>query len=266
MRLIAPLLCLLAATACGQDIDHPAQAAACDPAAMRCSTGQLEGGGSSDGTAGKGGSSGDDQLTTIDGRVIGFADDFFDQGAGFSAQAQVSADGRSGSRVSANYDGTSFELSDVLKTSINWFLTEPAASTGFVPTLMPLDTRSLTADQQVVALVPELSLEAILENLGTLPSTSRAQVVVHVVDGQGRSVTGVLASATAEVVAYRTAGTWLGNDVGTDDSGLLMAGNVSVGSALTRTSVALSGKASARVDVEVLAGATTVVTAVVTPK
>jgi hypothetical protein len=168
--------------------------------------------------------------------------------------------------VRASYDGTSFQLTDVLKTSANWFLTEPAANSGFLPTLVPADTRSLTADELVVAVAPSLQIEGILQALGTSLSSSRAQVIVHVIDGQGRSVPGVTAELTSELVAYRTAGAWLSGNGGTDDSGLLLIGNASVGSALTRASITLRGSASSRVDVKIMGGAATVVTAVVTQK
>jgi len=79
-------------------------------------------------------------------------------------------------------------------------------------------------------------------------------------------VRGVTAELTSEIVAYRTAGVWLNNDVGTDDSGLLLIGNASVGSALSRAAVTLRGATSSRIDVEIMGGAITVVTAVVTPK
>src|SRR6478735_11083214 len=130
------LLCLvgsLAVAGCGQEVDHPAAAAPCDPATTHCTTGvPLSGSGNDGGSAG-GGSSGGDALTTIDGGVIGFADDFFQQGLNFAETAKVSADGRNGSRVTATYDRTSFELDGVLKTAANWFLTEPAANSGYLP-------------------------------------------------------------------------------------------------------------------------------------
>jgi hypothetical protein len=264
MRAYISLLALVAATACGQDIDHPTAAAACDPKSMKCSNGPLETGGGDGSQAGA--DSGGDAVVTLAGRVIGFTDDFFDQGSNFAGVADVSADGRNGSRVKATYDRTSFEMVDLLKTSANWFLTEPAANSGFLPTLVPVDTRRINADELVVAVAPALQIEGILQSLGSAPSSSRAQIVMHVIDDQGRSVPGVTAELTAELVAYRTAGAWLGGDVGTDDSGLLLIGNASVGSALASASIALRGKTAARVDVQILAGATTVVTAVVTPK
>ncbi len=266
MRAHISLLCLVAATGCGQDIDHPTAAAACDPKTMKCSSGPLEGGNGDDNGPQGGADSGGDAVVTLDGRVIAFADDFFDQGAGFAARADVSADGRNGSRVKTTYDGTSFELADVLKASANWFLTEPATNSGFLPTLVVADTRTTKADALAVAVAPALQDEGSLQTLGTALSTSRAQVVLRVIDGQGRSVRGVTAELTSELVAYRTAGVWLNNDAGTDDSGLLFIGNAAAGSALARAAVTLRGATSARVDVRLLAGATTVVTVVVTPK
>lgn len=266
MRAWLPLLSIAFAVGCGQDIDHPKAAAACDPRTMKCSMEPLEGGNGDGSSSGGSDSGGGDAVATIDGRVIGFSDDFFEQGAGLSSTADVSADGRSGARVKATYDRTSFELEGVLKTANNWFLTEPAENAGFLPTLIAADTRSTTSDQLIVAVAPALQVDNILQSLGTARSTSRSQIVLRVIDTQGRSVTGVLADLTAEVTAYRTAGVWLSNDTGTDDSGLLLLGNVSAGSALSRVGITLRGRASARVEVAISAGAVTVATAVVSPK
>jgi hypothetical protein len=265
MRAFVPLLCLLASVGCGQDIDHPQNAAACDPATMKCAMSPPLEGGIGDGNSAGAGSS-DDAVASIPGRVIGFGDDFFDQGVSLSATAEVSAEGRSGARVKTTYDRTSFQLEGVLKTAVNWFLTVPAAGSGFSPTLIPVDTRTLKSDEVVVAVAPSLQLEGILQSLGTAPSDARAQIVVHVIDAQGRSVTGVTTDFTAEVTAYRTAGVWLASDEGTDDSGLIFIGNAQVGSALTSASVNLRGAATARLDLEIMGGATTVVTAVVVRK
>ena len=249
-----------------QDIDHPATVAACDPAIKKCSSGPPLQSGNGDGSSAGGASSGGDAVVSVPGRVLGLTDDFFDQGPSFTGQAQVSADGKNGSRVTTTYDGTTFQLDDVLKTGVNWFLTVPVTNSGFLPTLIPADTRSLKADQLVVAVAPSLQVAGILQSLGTAPSDARAQIVVRVVDAQQRSVTGVTTDFTSEVTAYRTAGAWLGSDVGTDESGLIFIGNAQVGSALSRASINLRGAATARVDVEVLAGALTLVTAVVVPK
>jgi hypothetical protein len=264
MRVLVSVLGLLVGAGCGQEIDHPGLVPGCDPATTKCSMGPLQGG-TGDGNAAGAGST-DDAVVSISGRVLGLTDDFFEQGVGLSANAEVSADGRGGSRVKATYDGSTFQLDDVLKTSVNWFLTTPAANTGFLPTLMPGDTLRAKADELVVAVAPALQVEGILQSLGTARSDARAQIVVRVVDGRGRSVTGVTSDFTAETTAYRTAGVWRANDDGSDDSGLIFLGNAPVGSALSRASINLRGSATGRVDVEIMAGATTLVTAVVVPK
>jgi hypothetical protein len=159
----------------------------------------------------------------------------------------------------------SFQLADVLKIDTNWFLVEPAQGTGAMPTLMPVDTRALT-DGPKVAVGRTSDVEKVFLNLGTEPAAERAQIVVHVVDEQGRSVTAAHASLTAEVVAYRLATAWVTADAGTDDSGLIFLGNVQAGSALGAASITLTGTTNVRVDVEIRAGALTVVTAVMPSK
>jgi hypothetical protein len=115
-------------------------------------------------------------------------------------------------------------------------------------------------------------MDTIFLSLNTERSLDRAQVVLRIVDSQSRSVVGVHASAssTPEVLGYRTAGTWLrdnsGTALATDDSGMVVLGNLRAGSALSTVRITLSGAATARVDVETMAGATTLVTAVVAMK
>jgi hypothetical protein len=268
MRALISVVAIAGATGCGQQVDHPKAAADCDPSTMKCFSGSLESGSGSGGSSSQGGSSAgsSETLAKLDGRVVGFSDDFFDRSAAFNGQASVAADGRSGSRVEASYDGTSFELAGVLKTAANWFLTEPAGNSGFLPTLVAVDTRATTSDQLLVAVTPTLVIDGILQSLGSSTSTDRAQVVLHVVDDQGRSVTGVTASLSAELVAYRTAGVWLSTGASTDDSGLVLIGNATASSTVTHASVNLGGATSARIEVAIRAGTTTVVSAVVTPK
>lgn len=260
MRAFVAVLALMA-VGCGQKVDHPDLAPACDPG--ECFT-PAEGSQVA-GKAGAGSASEGGEVAPISGRLITFADDFFDQGTALSTSAQVSAGGRSGARVRVNYDGTAFVLEEVLKAANNWFLVEPVA-TGLLPTLQLLDTRTVTAEGLTLGVVQSLTVDGIFALLSTERSTERAQVVLRVVDAQGAAVRGVRAALTAERVAYRTAGAWLSNDEGTDDSGMIFLGNVQAGSALTTTTVALSGTASARVQVALQAGATTVVTVVVAKK
>lgn len=261
--LLVPLVSLALCLACQQDLDVPAAAPACDPAVTRCVFTPPPAMGSGDGN--EGGASGDHEETaTFSGSVLAFDDDYFDKGAVFTDKAKVSATGESGARVTTDYDGTTFQLNKVLKASENWFFVEPAAGSGMLPTLMPLDTRTAKADTLTVGVVNGLDVDSIFSFLNTERSVERAQVVLSVVDGSLRSVPGVQGTLTAEVTAYRAAGGWIGDDV-TDNSGMIFFGNVQAGSALSSVSISLSGAVTTRVDVKVVAGAVTIVSAIVNP-
>lgn len=235
---------------------------------MKCSHGAPPAS-SGDGTGNEAGaSSSGEEFATLSGEVLVLGEDSFDPGIVLSSPAQVTATGREGARVMASYDGTSFQLEGALKAAANWFLVTPDAKSGMLPTLIPVDTRSTSAVS--VGVVNSLVMDAIFLNLNNERSVERAQVVLRVVDANERSVVGVHASATSEILAYRTAGNWLrdnsGTDLATDDSGLILLGNLQAGSALSTLRIALSGATTARADVEIQAGATTLVTVVVATK
>lgn len=261
MRALVAVLAVIATVGCGQEVDHPDLAPGCSPGECFSPPEGSQAGGK----AGANSSDGSEQVATFSGQLITFADDFFEQGTGLSTPAKVSATGKRSARVRADYDGTAFELVDVLKTAGNWFLVEPSA-TGLLPTLQPVDTRSTNSDGLTLGVAQSLTIDGIFALLGTERSTERAQVVLRVVDAQGISVPGVHAALTAERIAYRTASAWLSNDEGTDDSGMMFLGNVQTSSALTSAVVALSGSASARIPVAIQAGTTTVATVVVARK
>lgn len=251
---------VLACAGCSQEVDHPDFVPTCEPG--EC-LGPAPGGGiSNNGGADSGGT---EEVGTFTGSVRTYADDFFDAGTALTTPATVSAIGEQGSRVRGDYDGSSFQLDGVLKAAGNWFLVEPIGA-GLLPTLTPVDTRVITTDLPAIGVVQSLTIDGVFALMGTERSTERAQIALRVVDAQGASIAGALAEVTAERIAYRTAGTWVANEEGTDDSGLIFLGNVAVGSALTTTTVVLSGRATGRAQVALQAGAVTVATVVVTKK
>lgn len=261
MRASVLLVPILLCVACQQELNHPDAAAACDPKVQKCAFTPPPA--TSNGDGNRGGAGPDDEETaTFSGSVLAFGDDYFDKGTTFTGMATVSATGESGARVRATYDGATFELANVLKNPGNWFLVEPAPSSGMLPTLMPLDTRSASADMLTAGVVNGADVDSIFSFLNTERSTDRAQIVLSVVDGSLRSVPGVTGTLTSEVTAYRAAGGWVGEDL-TDNSGMIFFGNVQAGSALSQVSISLGGTVTSRVDVNVLAGAVTVVSAVV---
>ncbi|MES1185785.1 MAG: hypothetical protein ABUL60_18375 [Myxococcales bacterium] len=256
-------LCL----ACGQKLDHPELAPGCDPAVMRCTVSMTPATGSPGGN-GEGGAGSGDEVAAFTGDILAFNDDYFDLGSTFTGMAQVSATGQSGARVSASYDGKSFQLDSVLKDAANWFFTVPDGGSGMIPTLMPLDTRAATAAMLSLRVANGSVVDGIfLASSGTERALDRAQIVLHIVDEKRRSVTGVTGKLTAEVTSYRAAGSWVGvsNQNATDDSGMLFFGNVPAGTALSPVSVNLTGAVTASVEVTIVSGAISVVTAVVSP-
>lgn len=258
----APILALLLVLAgCSQDADHPDFSPSCDPG--QCLPPMPSQNGS--GTGSGGDASGGEELGVFSGQVVTFATDSFDTGTVLTTGATLSAEGEAGSRVQGNYDGTAFQLEGVVKAPSNWFLVEPV-SIGLLPTLTPVDTRSAPATGLSIGLAQSLTVDSIFALMGIERAESRAQIALHLVDAQGLSVSGALVDASAERVGYRNAGTWLTNQDGTDDTGLVFLGNVQVGSALTTLDLNFSGTAAGRAEVALQAGAVTIATVVVSRK
>lgn len=264
MRSLVLLAPAVLSVACGQPVDRPDAAPACDPKVMHCviTSPPAMNGGSTGGA-----SSQPNEIATFNGDVVAFDDDYFDRGVVFAGKAQVSATGQSGARVSTDYAGKTFELAGVLKDPANWFLTVPDAGSGMLPTLLPLDTRSSTGALSVGVASSSVVDGIFLASSGTERALERAQVVVRLLDPQLRSIEGVTGKLTAEITAYRAAGSWVAVSTQnvTDSSGMLFFGNVPAGSALSPTRIALSGAVTATVQVLIQAGALSVVTAIVSP-
>jgi hypothetical protein len=266
MRALVLLVPAWLSVACGQPVDHPDTAPGCDPKVMHCVVTSPPAMGTNGGGKAGAGSQGD-ELATFSGDVLAFDDDYFDRGAAFSGKAKISATGESGTRVQADYDGKTFELSGVLKDPANWFLAVPDVGSGMLPTLMPLDTRA-SAGELSVGVASSTAVDGIfLASSGTERAVDRAQIALHLVDEQQRAVAGVTGSLMAEITAYRAAGSWVAVTMQnvTDDSGMLFFGNVQTGSALSPMTISLSGAVTAKVEVLVQAGAISIVTAVVSP-
>lgn len=264
--LVLPLsfgLCL----ACGQKLDHPDAAPGCDPAVMRCVISMNPATGAP-GDGNEAGAGSADEVATFTGDVEALNEDDFYRGLTFSGRAKVSAMSKSGARVSADYDGTSFQLTGVLKDRANWFYVVPEVGSGMLPTLMPLDTRSALAAGLRPGVANSAAVDGIfLASSGSERALDRAQIVLRLVDEKLRSVSGVTGKVTAEITSYRAAGSWVGVSAQntTDDSGMLFFGNVPVGSALSTITVNLSGAVTGGVEVMIVAGAVSLVTAVVRP-
>jgi len=245
-------------------------AATCNPATMKCRTTlATSGSGTSSTEAAAGAGNTDEGPVAVSGKIIQFADDYFDQGPLFASLAKVSAVGENGARVSADYDGASFHFDALLEAPANWFLVEPEGQVA-LPTLTAVDTRAIAGGALTLGVATNDALRQIFLNSGTDASLQRAELVVHVLDSQQRSLPGVRGtlSIPAEVTEYRMAATWVPGDTQsvTDDSGMLFFGNVTAGSDLTAATLILSGSTSSRLTVQLKTGALTVVTVIAPAK
>jgi hypothetical protein len=248
----------VALSGCGQEVDHPEYAPACEARECAPPISGATGGGNEGGS-----DSAAEEVGTLTGDVVTFSTDFFDNGKVLTTGATVSAEGQNGSRVSGSYDGTTFQLEGVLKTAGNWFLVEPV-SVGLLPTLTLQDTRGITSERLSPGLAQTLTVDGIFALMGAERAEGRAQVVLRVVNAQGVAVSGVRAEVTAERIGYRAAGSWLSSGEGTDETGLIFLGNVQVASTLTDLDVVLAGSASGRARVAAQPGAVTVATVIAT--
>jgi hypothetical protein len=258
---------LLALTACGESIDHPDRAPACDPATTDCSypppSASKGGGQVGSSSGGDAGAPGDDPVGAWSGEVVVQGGLFFERSSAYGAGAEVSADG-AGKRVNARATGGAFELEGVLKTEENWFLVEPDSRSEVLPTITPVDT--VTKSSGGIPVLTSLDVDQIFM-LSLVPSEralQRAQLVLTVIDEQGRGVSGITARAGAEVVVYRSADFWAATEgMTTDNSGMVFLGNIPASSALARGTVTLAGARVASIDVRLKAGAVTLATVVV---
>lgn len=256
------MLVLALLSSCGNEVDHPDSAAGCDPTVMKCVYTPPEM--SSVGLGDGGESGGGDDVADWSGQVLAFKDDYFELGSVFTGKADISATGVNGARVKGRYDGTSFQLKDVVKSSSNWFLVEPDDAQGVVPTLTVVDTRAVDTDELGIGVARQGDIEEIFQlALAGEPSPERAQIVLKVVDEQGRALRGVTAQLNAEIVAYRVDTAWDATEGGsTDNSGMIFLGNVPASASLVALNINLGGSVNARIEVRTLVGATTVLTAV----
>jgi len=171
---------------------------------------------------------------TLQGNVLLLADESFVQYALYAADATVTADGASGSPVTAAWHGAGldpdpFLLEGVAKLAVNWVSVTPAQVGGeamltyqAVPTNQGSNLNGL--------LVSSAILDSVFTFASTLRSPDSGQVILFFRSaGTGVPLPGLHVSmAKAQVAMYATASGWVLDDgtAVTDKSGLVMFGNV----------------------------------------
>lgn len=219
---------------CQKKEDHPPYLAACE---TNCSplpgisigTGSPSGGASSnpDSDAGP---------TTLTGQVLLLSDQSFARGALFTGGAVVSADGASGTPVTATWNGVdNYMLDGVARDATNWVSVRPNLAQGdALLTYQAVRTRSV--DMVNLAVVSATTLDTIFDSLSApARSPNFGQVVLFFRSaGTGTALPGLhVAMAAAALTAYRSGSAWVQDDgtAVTDTSGLVLFGNVELANA-----------------------------------
>jgi hypothetical protein len=179
---------------------------------------------------------------TLGGSVLLLADQTFARATTYTKSATVTADGSSGTSVSAAWDGVNpYALTGVAVVPTNWISVSPNAAQGDeLVTLQSVQTNATdSADLSVV------EASVIDEILTAVSAPSRGPALGQVVlffrnAGTGAALSGVRAVMTAsEAPAYAAASGWVLQDdtTTTNSSGLVVFGNVELPPAGSTTQV-----------------------------
>ncbi len=222
---------------------------------------------------GEGGDSGNgvDGSDTVSGKLMLFRDDTFSsEAAGLIAYAQPSQvhlfDEGIRAFESFDYDGATFEATDVEARAGTWFAVQPKND---ATTLMTLTRHDASQTGLQLPLVQRSVLEEILGGLAnpaTISSTS-AQLIVHLVDRAGEPI----GQARPQVIggpnmAYLASGFWTDSDDETSDDGMFLSYNIPSSSLPGQTvKLIISGSVSSEFTVPIAAGAVTVATLIAGP-
>ncbi len=222
-------LVLTLASGCQKKDDHPPYLADCE---TNCSP--LPGISIGSGIASGGGSSmpiSDAGPGTLTGQVLLLSDQTFAQGTPFTGGAVVSADGASGTPVTADWNGIdNYELDGVASEATNWVSVKPNLAQGDA-LLTYQAVRTSTVAMVNLAVVSGTILDAIFVALSApARSPNFGQVVLFFrSSGTGTPLSGLhVAMPSAALTAYRSGSTWVEDDgtAVTDTNGLVLFGNV----------------------------------------
>jgi hypothetical protein len=172
---------------------------------------------------------------------MALGDDTFSRSAPFTQGATVSADGSSGTVVSANWDGANpYVLGGVAVAATNWIGVAPANVQGdALPTYQAVQTNA--TDMADLVVVDAAVINSVLNAVSSTPAPALGQVVLFFRNaGTGAALSGIRATMTAsEVPAYAAASGWVIPDdtTTTTTSGLVVFGNVEIPTAGSTTQI-----------------------------
>ncbi|MGC4094774.1 MAG: hypothetical protein QM756_44030 [Polyangiaceae bacterium] len=164
------------------------------------------------------------------GNVVDLVDDTFRTSLADTQPAVVEAQGASQPLVSAEWNGIdAFELKGVQTAiSVSWVSVRPKNGNSSLRTLTPVSLS--LAGEVALPMVQADVIDGIFQGLSTAStrSSGAAQLVVSFISTKsGFGAPGVkVAASSAALVAYRNGGVWSTDVFQTDNSGLVMVGNL----------------------------------------
>jgi len=211
---------------------------------------------------------------TLTGNVLQLTDGTFVQATLYPNGATISADGASGSPVTATWGGSvsdPYVLGGVARVATNWVSVEPAVVGGdLLPTYQAVQTNRVTNVD--LALVSATVLDGIFDAVSSLRSPASGQVVLFFHSaGTGAPLAGLhVTMAKAQAAIYAATNGWLLDDgtAITNKDGLIVFGNVEPANSNGVQSVVVTRAATASVpaaaagqfSVRVVQGAVTIAT------
>jgi hypothetical protein len=210
---------------------------------------------------------------TLEGQVFLFTDASFALGSLYNFGATITADGASGSPVTATWKGVEpfepFVLQGVARLATNWVGVQPDQIGGdALPTYQPLQTYQVTSVK--LAVVSAATLDGVFTAASTLRSPNTAQIVAFFRSAAtGTPLSGLHVTMTnAQAGIYASATGWVLDDgtAVTNQSGLVVFGNVAPAAAgstqlitVTRAATATTAAAPAgQFPVKVVQGAVSI--------
>jgi hypothetical protein len=214
--------------ACSEPAERPETISVCD--GEGCEGAGTTARGSSDGssTSTTGTSTGGEGIT-LSGDVLVFVDDLFAALLEWEPNAVVLAPGSAEVVVEGEFDGSLYRVVDVAPRQAAWVWVAPADEflLSPMPTLQPLNT--VVGDNYDLYMVYREVLEEMYSGLRTpvVIDDDGAQVVVRLIDSIGDPVPGAsIQTAEGDFVAYYDGTSWNEDRTSTDQTGLVMIGNV----------------------------------------
>lgn len=237
-HLVAVLGLALFGVACQGKDEHPVFLPTCE-ATCNPAPGVIVNTGGPGAPSGAGGA--DAGPTTLTGQVFLLNDSSFVRASLYSSGAAISADGASGAPVTALWDGADpFLLADLLRAGTTWVTVKPNLVGGdALPTIQAVGVGATPNID--LSLISGAALDDVFggSSLQRLPNFGQV-VLFFRSGGTGVPLQGLRVKlAGADFTSYRSGSGWLLDDglAVTDQSGLVVFGNVAVAANRTQTVV-----------------------------